>query len=337
MRDGELFENVVITSRIRVARNVKNILFDPKKDLAKREELINRVAGALMPLGKFKVYKISNLSEVDSKVMFGKHLISKELLSNKQTGAVIIKNDEKVSVMVNEEDHIREQCILPGLQLDKAFSIINEVDDELSNALNFAYNEKYGYLTSCVSNVGTGLRASVMLFLPALTLQSEIDGIISAVKAKGLTVRGVTGEGSSSLGYMYQISNAISIGISEREIISMVISAVTRICELEKIARKKILDTNPEYVTDLSWRAYGILTNCFTIDYEEFMKLAGEVKLGIALGLIVLTDNTFIDKLVDYCSDSAIIKMCGKNLNEDEIGKFRAAYLYKNLKNFRIK
>ncbi|MGN1259269.1 MAG: ATP--guanido phosphotransferase [Christensenellales bacterium] len=337
MREQDLYQNVVITSRIRVARNVKGISFALNKDLAKREDLISKVAVALMPLGKYKVYKISALSEVDSKVMFGKHLISKDLINNKQSGAVIIRNDEKVSVMVNEEDHIREQCILPGMQLDKAFSLINEIDDELSSKLDFAYSDKYGYLTSCVTNVGTGLRASVMLFLPALTLQSEIDGIINAVKSKGLTVRGVTGEGSASLGYMYQVSNAISIGISEREIISMVNSAVTRICELEQVARKKILETNPEYVTDLSWRAYGILTNCYTIDYEEFMKLAGEVKLGIALGLIVLTDNSFIDKLIDYCSDSAIIKLCGKNLSDEEIGQFRAGYLYKNLKNFRIK
>lgn len=329
--------SVVVTSRIRVARNVAGQSFVQNSDEKFSDELVSRVADSLMSLGKYKVYRMNNISEVDSLVMANKHIISKDLIKNRSTGATIVRDDEAVSVMVNEEDHIREQCILKGMNLEKAFSIISEVDDELSTKIKFAYDERFGYLTSCVTNVGTGMRASVMLFLPALTLKSEIDGIISAVKQRGLTVRGVLGEGSFPLGYMYQVSNATTIGKSEREIISNVISAVNKIVELELVARKKMLEDELSNVTDIVWRAWGVLTNCYTIDWVEFMKLAGEVKLGIALGLIVLSENGVMDRVIDYCSDSAIIKLSKRNLTDEEIGIRRAEYLFKTLKKLRIK
>lgn len=329
--------SVVVTSRIRVARNVAGQSFVQNSDEKFSDELVSRVADSLMSLGKYKVYRMNNISEVDSLVMANKHIISKDLIKNRSTGATIVRDDEAVSVMVNEEDHIREQCILKGMNLEKAFSIISEVDDELSTKIKFAYDERFGYLTSCVTNVGTGMRASVMLFLPALTLKSEIDGIISAVKQRGLTVRGVLGEGSFPLGYMYQVSNATTIGKSEREIISNVISAVNKIVELELVTRKKMLEDELSNVTDIVWRAWGVLTNCYTIDWVEFMKLAGEVKLGIALGLIVLSENVVMDRVIDYCSDSAIIKLSKRNLTDEEIGIRRAEYLFKTLKKLRIK
>ena len=336
-----MFDNsissVVVTSRIRTARNVSGQLFVQNADEQFSNDLVSRVADSLMALGKYKVYRMNNISEIDSSVMANKHIISKELLKNRATGAAIVREDEAVSVMVNEEDHIREQCILKGLNLDKALSIINEIDDELSSKIKFAYDERFGYLTSCVTNVGTGMRASVMLFLPALTIKSEIESIITAVKQRGLTVRGVLGEGTFPLGYLYQVSNATTIGKSEREIISTVNSAVNKIIEMELNARKKMLVEDLANVTDIAWRAWGVLTNCYTIDWVEFMKLAGEVKLGVALGVIVLSDNNVMDKIIDYCSDSAIKKIAQKNLTEEEIGTRRAEYLFKTLKKLRIK
>ena len=329
--------SVVVTSRVRTARNVAGQSFVQNSDEKFADELISRVADSLMSLGKYKVYRMNNISETDSLVMANKHIISKELLKNRLTGASVVREDEAVSVMVNEEDHIREQCILKGLNLEKAYSIISEIDDELSSKIKFAYDERFGYLTSCVTNVGTGMRASVMLFLPALTIKSEIDSIISAVKQRGLTVRGVLGEGSFPLGYMYQVSNATTIGKSEREIISSVTSAVNKIVEMELTARKKLLNEDLPNVTDIVWRAWGILTNCYTIDWVEFMKLAGEVKLGISLGLIVLSENGVMDRVIDYCSDSAIKKFAKGNLTDEQIGIKRAEYLFKTLKKLRIK
>lgn len=327
---------VVVSSRVRLARNIENMSFVPNSDPKKCLNLIGKVNECVSMLGRYKVYQMNALSEHDSAIMFGKHLISKELQKNKTSGAVIVNEDETISIMVNEEDHIRAQCILKGQNLEKAYSLINEIDDELDAKLKIAYDEKLGYLTSCVTNVGTGIRASVMVFLPALTLSGEIESVVFAVKKKGLTVRGELGEGSFPLGYLYQVSNGVSIGLSEREIVGFVNSAVEKITELELEARQKLLKENPDFVVDLSWRAYGVLANCYTIDYMEFMKLAGELKLGISLGLISLSDPELIDKLIIICSDSGIIKLSGKMLPPEQISRLRADYLRKALKRAKV-
>ena len=175
-----------------------------------------------------------------------------------------------------------------------------------------------------------------MMFLPALTLSGEVDKIVMAVKQKGLTVRGELGEGSFPLGYLYQVSNGVSIGLSEREIVSSVTSAVGKIVELELEERKKLLASNPDFVLDLVYRAYGILSSCYTIDYNEFMKLAGELKLGLHLKVMQFKDPHLIDKLMVLCTDSGIIKMSGKMITEDKIARVRAEYLSKALKRARI-
>ena len=328
--------SVVVTSRIRLARNIDNMSFIPNSDPKRCLSLIGKVNECVSMLGRYKVYQMNSLSEHDSAVMFGKHLISKELLKNKVSGAVLVNDDETISIMVNEEDHIRAQCILKGLSLEKAYSLINEIDDELDSKLKIAYDQDLGYLTACVTNVGTGLRASVMMFLPALTLSGGVESIILAVKKKGLTVRGELGEGSFPLGYLYQVSNEVTTGLSERETISLVNSAAEKIIELELEERNKMLKENPDFIVDMSWRAYGVLANCYTIDFIEFMKLAGELKLGMSLGLITLNDPELVDKLIIICSDSGIIKLAGKMLTDDEIARLRAEYLRKALKRAKL-
>lgn len=327
---------VVITSRIRLARNIDGMSFIPNAEPKKCETLIGKVNECASMLGHYKVYHMGTLTPEDAEVMFGKHLISKELLKNKTSGAAIVNTDETISIMVNEEDHIRAQVILKGMNLEKAYAMIQEIDDELDSKLNIAYSEKFGYLTSCITNVGTGIRASVMMFLPGLTLSGEIDKIVMAVRQKGLTVRGELGEGSFPLGYMYQVSNAVSIGLSEREIVSSVISAVEKIVELELDARRKLLSTNPDFVVDLCYRAYGILASCYTIDYNEFMKLAGELKLGLHLKLLEFKDKELVDKLIVLCTDSGLVKLAGKSMTNDEISRFRASYLSKALKRAKV-
>lgn len=328
--------SVVVTSRIRLARNIENMPFIPNSDTKKCLNLIGKVNECVSMLGRYKIYQMGTLSDQDSAVMFGKHLISKELLKNKTSGAVLVNDDETISIMVNEEDHIRAQCILKGMNLETAYSRINEIDDEIESKLKIAYDQTFGYLTSCVTNVGTGLRASVMMFLPALTLSGEIDNVVFAVKKKGLTVRGELGEGSFPLGYLYQVSNGISMGLSERETISLVNSATEKIIELELEARQKMLNENPDFIVDMSWRAYGVLANCYTIDYIEFMKLAGELKLGMSLGLITLNDPELVDKLIIICSDSGIIKLSGKIPSNEELCRLRAEYLRKALKRAKV-
>ena len=331
------FSSIVISSRIRLARNIKNMRFYPEDNSEMCNNLVKNVATELAKLGNYKVYRMDVLGQSDAEAMMGKHLISKELIKHKDCGAVVVRDDEKVSIMINEEDHLREQCILKGLELERAFLTINEIDDHLSKTLNYAFSKQFGYLTSCVTNIGTGLRASVMLFLPALAILDEIEGIVNGVKAKGLTVRGELGEGSKSLGYIYQVSNAVSIGLSEREIVSNVLSAVKKICELEKEARQRLLKENPDLIFDLVMRAYGVLTNCYSIDWVEFMKLCGELKLGLSLDIIKLKNNKILDELLDICTDANLKKLSNKEMNESEISKYRAEYAGNILKKSRVK
>ncbi len=327
---------IVKSSRIRLARNVENIPFALEKDSPKRQKLIGDVIKSLGSFGKFKVYKMNSMSNVDSEIMLGKHLISKELLANTESGAVLVSEDESLSIMLNEEDHIRAQCILDGFKLGEAFDRICELDDQLNADLNIAYDDKFGYLTSCLTNVGTGLRASVMMFLPALCLNGKLENIISMLKSKGLTVRGELGEGSSPLGYLYQISNKNSIGQSERELVMQVVASAKEVADREMEERKKMLAEDHDMVADLASRAYGIMTNCYLIDWGEFMQLLGELKLGVALNVFKLRDNRILDKLMDICTNSGIQKIFGYKILNEDIPRARAEYLCKTLKNQKL-
>lgn len=329
--------SIVVSSRIRLARNIEKLPFPARLDDSIGYGILTSIADVVLPLGKFKVYTIKNLSAGDAKIMQEKHLISKDLLTKDFSG-VILSEDESVSIMVNEEDHIREQCILPGLNLEKAYITLNAIDDEISKKVNISFDQRLGYLTASVANLGTGMRASVMLFLPALTILGEMNSLISSFKNHGLTVRGVYGENTAADGFFYQISNAVSLGLSEKEIIALITNAANRIAELETNARAKLLKEKNEEITDKIFRAYGTLTNCFLIPCNEFMTLAGFVKLGIALNIIRFKDNSLIDKLFFLCMPASLAKINGEGfLTGSDEDVFRAKYLFKSLKGMRTK
>ena len=331
------YSSIVRSSRIRIARNVKDMSFVQNANAEDCLNLVSNAVDTLNRLGKFKVYHMGTLEKTDAEVMLGKHLVSKELVNNIESGCVAINSDETISVMLNEEDHIREQCILPGFQLEKAYRNINDVDDELSTQFDFAFSEKYGYLTSCLTNLGTGLRASAMLFLPALTISMKMENVINRLKQRGLTVRGELGEGSAPIGYFYQVSNAISIGLSEREILSMVSASIKELCELEVEERKRIYAEEKDMIFDMVLRSWGVLTSCYSIDWIEFMKLMGEMKLGLSMNILRLKDNSYADKLIEYCTDSGIKKIVGRDLDDKEICQERAKYIGNVLQKLRVK
>ena len=282
--------SIVISSRIRLARNLADFAMPQQISVEEGHRVLKKVAESVRGLDDFKVYTMGALPKQDACVMQEKHLISQDLLEKKDYGAVILSSDETISIMVNEEDHIREQCFLRGLELEKAYEKLNSLDDKMLSKLNIAYDNKLGFLTSCITNVGTGMRASVLLFLPALTLSGEIDDITKALSEKGLCTRGVYGEASSFDGYMYQISNGTSLGLTEKEIVGTVKEAVLRICDYENKARKQLMANRETEITDRVLRAYGVLTNCYTLSSGELLKLGGELKMGIALGIIRLKD-----------------------------------------------
>src|SRR5579875_997082 len=239
MRDGGPEDDIILTSRIRVARNIQGVPFPILQTDSHSDEVIQLVEKALhsssfSKLGKFELVRCTNLSALDRQVLVEKHLISKDLAEQKKHGAVVLRDDEVVSIMVNEEDHLRVQCIMPGLRLTEAWRLANAVDDAFEQHLLYAFHEKFGYLTACPTNVGTGIRASVMMHLPGLVLSGNINRMLTAVSQVGLAVRGLYGEGSEAAGNLFQVSNQITLGESEDEIIGNLTSVVNQLIDHER-------------------------------------------------------------------------------------------------------
>lgn len=305
---GEVADTVIST-RIRLARNLEGYPFPSHlNDVKKAKDIIRLVSSALSRLNDFRLYYMDNISEEEALSMKENHLISQNLIDNKRYSAVIVDGGENVSVMINEEDHLREQCITKGLDLQFAYSTMSEVDSSISNAMKFAFDEQFGYLTACPTNLGTGLRASVMLFLPALTINGLINKVIRSISRLGLTVRGIFGEGSRAEGYVYQISNEVTLGVSEEEILTQVEEVVKKVCALEAAERSALKAGHSALsVRDECMRSYGVLTNCAKLSSEELVAFSANVKLGACLGFYDLQDVSQID---DWC-----VKMRPSNIN----------------------
>ncbi|MDR0425935.1 MAG: ATP--guanido phosphotransferase [Clostridiales bacterium] len=300
-------DNTVISTRVRLARNVSGYLFPIKLDAKRAEELTGRVYGALTASAMYDIYKMSRLKPVESEALMERHLISKDLIAGKDRGSVILNADHTVSIMVNEEDHIRAQCILPGLCPERAYKTVSAVDDCIGAALPYSFNDKLGYLTSCPTNLGTGMRASVMMFLPGLTITKSLGNSISAVGRLNMTVRGVYGEGSAADGYIYQISNQISLGYSESEILKMVDTAAGHILETELKARDILYENRREELTDEILRAYGIAAHAHLLSCDETFKLIALIKLGAYYGIIKVSDPAALDRAVAETQPAGLI------------------------------
>ena len=295
---NEKFENIAISSRIRLARNVSGFNFFTKlRDEADAVFIIESVERALKRFGNFDLMRLKDLSLDECNVLFERHIISKELIENKDISAVAVSDDEHLIVMVNEEDHIREQCIFDGYNLFKPYFEIKKFDDILLDEIDVAYSSKYGFLTSSPANLGTAMRASVMMFLPALEINGEIELIKKEARNKGFTIRGLYGEGTSNFGSFYQISNQNSLGLSENDILQNVSEYVDSICEMELSAREDILSRDHDKLVDEIYRAYGVLKECKLLGEEEMIKLLSLIKFGDALGVLKLTDKKAFSRL----------------------------------------
>lgn len=293
----DIFKGNIIMSRVRLARNLKDYPFKVTRP-ALAKEIVKKVNRALVRTDTFDLYFASNLSAMKLEAMKERHLISQNLIDNKSCGAALINSDQSISVMVNEEDVIREQCFMRGLSLSEAYKRLNKVDDDLAMNLDLAFDDNFGYLTACPTNLGTGLRASVMLFLPALTEGRKIRALAKEVEALGLTVRGLYGEGSEAEGYMYQVSNEVTLGVSEYEIISQVEEAVEAICRAEHEEMNRLFVANEIKTMDRAKKSYGVLTNAVVLNYSEFLSHVANVKLGAMLGYININDVYGIDDLI---------------------------------------
>ena len=328
-----IYDNTVISSRIRFARNLSGYPF-PGENLSVKDagEIISRVSKELIKTGEYKIFQMKALHPVEIQVLKEKYLVSTDLMEKKDVGAVMLSDDEAVAVMINEEDHLREQCILKGFKLREAYERIDLIDDALSKNLGFAFDSDFGFLTRCATNLGTGMRASVMMFLPAITMSGAAADLFADVKKLGLTVRGAFGEGSDAEGYVYQISNQVSLGVSEAEILTNVEFTVKTLADIEKKQREIIYDGDPVKMQDRCRRAYGILTNAALLSSKEFSSLIADVKLGCSYGILKLENPESLDDLEVTMRPAHINMMAREELSYEERDFFRAEYVGKTLR-----
>lgn len=321
----------VISTRIRLARNVDGLPFPHKLKRADALNIIDGVTRALAPLDRFVRYDMSGISQLDGAILQEKHLISPDLLTDSPFGAALISADETVSVMVNEEDHIREQVIMSGLALDNAYDRINGIDDVLSKSIKLAYSPRFGYLTACATNLGTGMRASVMMFLPALTMCNMMDACINDVGRLNMTVRGVYGEGSKADGYLYQISNQRTLGMTEKDILGAVRSAINYVSDAELRARMRLKADEPA-LKDKIFRAWGVATNAYKLTTGEAMQILSLIRLGAYYGYIGVKNDIEFQNLITGCQPANMQRLSGKNMSVDERDIMRADYLSSRLR-----
>ncbi|MHC1720096.1 MAG: protein arginine kinase [Clostridiaceae bacterium] len=329
-------DELILTSRIRLARNFDKTVFPHKMSDEKGKELVKKVEAAFYTEGFNKeCYRTVNLWETDRQTQnayFEKHLISNNMVSNWSKAAVILSADDKLSIMINEEDHIRIQYINPGYNLEGAFIAANEIDDHLEKMLEFAFDEKYGYLTSCPTNVGTGMRASVMIHLPFITMNSKLEGSLYTLSKLGMAIRGIYGEGSKAEGSIYQISNQITLGINEKETIKNLKAVVNTIIALENKERENAYKNYKYEIQDKVSRALGILKSSVLMPSSECIELLSDVRMGIEMGIIRSVKLNTIDCLLREIQPSVMQKTLEKNMTKEEVNLARAKLVKKKIR-----
>lgn len=325
---GEGPENdIVLSSRIRLARNTEGVPFPWMMSAEQNVSFGKEISEKIKSVVSDGIYiSLENLSVIDKQVLVERHLISPDLAS-KPFGGFVMSKQEDVSIMLNEEDHIRLQVVLPGLRLMEAYQYANEMDTKLSTVLDFAFDERLGYKTCCLTNVGTGLRASLMLHLPGLVRTGNMQKIEEQVGKLGLVIRGLYGEGSKAIGDIFQISNQITIGKSEEELIENIQLICYQIIIKEKEHRSYLRHKNPYEFEDRIYRAYGILKNARLLDNKEFLGLLSEMRIGHSMGLLEGLSIRILNEIMVEAQPASLQKKSGREMNLRERDIYRAEYI----------
>lgn len=337
MYDGNSKVEPLISSRIRIARNIKNMPFPHNLTEEDCKKLIETIEKAFYTSAhmknEFKTIRLweKNANELNS--YLEKHLISPNLLKTPNKSAFIINREETVSMMINEEDHIRLQCINSGFNLKEAYEMADKIDSMLEETLDFAFDENLGYLTACPTNLGTGVRASVMIHLPALTMNKEITQVLKALTQVGMTLRGLYGEGSNADGNIYQISNQITLGISEEEIITNLEAAVWQILEQENRSREFLLSKYKYELEDKVFRSLAMLQSARVLTSKECLDLLSNVRLGLEMSLVEGIDKAVINGLLVNTQPATLQQNIARPLNERERDIERAKFVRETLNN----
>ncbi|NLB54833.1 MAG: protein arginine kinase [Lentisphaerae bacterium] len=330
--------DIAVSSRIRLARNIEGELFPGKATDSDKERMWTELSLTLQSLPEFKngcLFDMAELSRVEKEILFERHLVSRELVSKSKGSGVITRYDESLSAMINEEDHIRFQAMSPGMTLVDLWKRIDSVDTSAETLLRYAYSEELGYLTACPTNVGTGLRASVMLHLPGLMLMNEIGPVLEGVSKIGLAVRGLWGEGTEMAGNMLQISNQITIGDSELNIIKRLEQVVLEVIEHERNARERVLEKKANVSKDFVNRSIGILTHAYLLNSREVLDMLSAVRFGIEQNMVSEWEKPLINELFLMTQPGHLQKIYGKNLGAKRRDEYRAKMIQNKLKSGR--
>ncbi|RUL54722.1 MULTISPECIES: protein arginine kinase [Lysinibacillus] len=335
MDDKGLDADIVLSTRIRLARNLEGYRYPLSFTEQEAKQIDGVVSQAVLNINNdkriFSHFTIKEMPLLQRQVLVEKHLISPLLAKKEKSASVLLSSDETISVMINEEDHLRIQCLLPGLQLLETYELANKLDSHLEKQLPYAFNESFGYLTCCPTNVGTGLRASVMMHLPALTMSKQIKAVTQMLARFGMVVRGIYGEGSENLGNVYQISNQVTLGKSEEEIIDDLQNIVVQIIQSERGAREALLKKSKVVLEDRFNRSLGTLRYARVMTSEEAAACLSNVRLGVDVGIINDVPLSVLNECMILIQPGFVQQYAGTTLQPAERDIFRAKLLREKL------
>ena len=329
---------IVLSSRVRLARNLRGFAFPgwaKKPERVKALEVVRPAVESLPPMADHFSETMDNLGALEKQILVERHLISREHAAKNAGSGLVLNREESLCVMINEEDHLRMQALRPGLQLKQAWAAIDAVDSRLEKKLEYAFDGNLGYLTACPTNLGTGIRVSAMLHLPGLVLAEQINQIIQAVNKLTLAVRGLYGEGTEALGNIFQVSNQMTLGEVESDIVERLNKVLSQLIEHEENARGILLEKKPKMVYNHIGRAYGILANAHSISSKETLNLLSLMRLGVDLGMFPDVDRSLVDELFIITQPAHLQKQFAEKLGADERDVLRADMLRERLRQVR--
>lgn len=325
---------VVLSSRVRLARNIANAIFPgwaKKPERVRVQEIIQPAIATLPQMTGAFSSSMDDLTPLDKQILVERHLVSREHAARSAGSGIVLSKDESLCAMINEEDHLRMQALRPGLQLRQAWMAVDEVDTLLESRLDYAFHPDLGYLTACPTNLGTGIRVSAMLHLPGMVMAELINPVIQSVNKLGLAVRGLYGEGTEALGNVFQVSNQMTLGESETAIVERLEKVVAQIIEHEQNARAKLMEDKPKVVYNHIGRAYGILSNAHSISSKEAMNLLSLMHLGLDFGLFPGMNRALIDEMFILIQPGHLQKTHSEKLSGDDRDLLRADQLRERL------
>lgn len=327
--------DVVISSRVRLARNFKEYPFPSKMSKDDGEKIIQHVKDAVFTgttASDYEFMDMQQMESVDKHALMEKHLISPDFTSKRGASAAIISKDEKVSIMINEEDHLRIQCLNAGLQLEQSWELCDKIDSLINESVEYAFNDRFGYLTCCPTNLGTGIRVSAMLHLPAFSITGYIPVMTETCGKLGIAVRGVYGENSMAAGNLFQFSNQTTLGQTEDDIVNSINNIGRQIISQERLLRTELYEKNTYKFEDMVYRSLGILSNARVLSSEESFRLISDVRLGINLGIIKEIDVTCLNEIFLMTQPACLQKCLDKNMGHEERDIKRAEIIREKLK-----